>query len=290
MYITEKFMEDLIADYSHEFIEDELILIERQSVYAGPRIDLLFRDKLGRLLLVEIKKGTLSREHIGQVHEYYGAIKNKKPEENLELLVIANNIPTERKRFLEELGVNFKEISDETFLKVAEKYGRVSEIKESVLEKNIFQQPFSSRSGKMTINSLSGEKGLLFHCSFKQKDNITDAIGHLKKYEELYWSINRRIRTDNYSYPLTGLINMRKRIICKCEIRRIKEYEASDHLDSTKKPISWIERQKNNPEKYLVTLIITKIEPFDYETEELRDQNGKKIGRPTQSHRTILLP
>jgi hypothetical protein len=96
----------------------------------------------------------------------------------------------------------------------------------------------------MAINFQAGEKGLLFHCRFKYKSNIGDAIEHLKNNKELYWSVNRRIRPDHYSYPLIGLINMRKRIICKCEIGGIKKYEASDHLDPTKKPISWIESQK----------------------------------------------
>ncbi len=282
-------MEDLIAGYPHEFIEEGLTLIERQSVYGGPRIDLLFRDKFNRLLLVELKKGTLTREHVGQVHEYYGAIKNKKPGENLELMIIANNIPSERKRFLEEIGVNFKEISEERFLKVAEKYGKAIEFPENALGRQSIQPSSPSKIGNKIMSS---DIGILF-CS-KGEEHTRVGVEHLKTNKELYFSVGYPIKAEKFSYPLTGLIHISgpegSEVRYKCRIKDIRPYSPSDHTDMSKKPDIWIIKQRNAPRGFRTTMIIDAMESYTYETTQLRNLQGDTIKGPPQGYRPILLP
>jgi hypothetical protein len=47
------------------------------------RPDLIFETRTGQLLVVEIKKGTASREVIGQVYDYFGALKQEFPPDPL---------------------------------------------------------------------------------------------------------------------------------------------------------------------------------------------------------------
>ncbi|MCK4966477.1 DUF91 domain-containing protein [bacterium] len=121
--LKEKDMQYLIAKYPDEFIEDGLEIISTEYNVNRKRIDILFRDKYGRLLVIELKKGTLSREAIGQIIEYYGLLKDEKSGDNIEMMVIANNIPPERKEYLAKIGIELREISINKFISVAKKHG-----------------------------------------------------------------------------------------------------------------------------------------------------------------------
>ncbi len=267
MSISEKLMEDLIADYPHEFIEEGLSLIERQSVYCGRRIDLLFRDKFNRLLIVEIKRGTLTREDIGQIHEYYGIIKNERPRENLELMFIANVIPPERKRLLEDMGVNFKEISEDRFLKIMETYHKEIDLDET------------KTSSLRTEIASSNKIGMLF------TSINTDIPEEYKKYlqegnKELCWSINNDIDKNNYpSLPnLIGLINIKgKGIQYKCLITDIMRYDKSH---ANKKPATFREENLRDNAKFTNSIVMKKIVNFSYDWRELNKvKDGKRSKR-----------
>jgi RecB family endonuclease NucS len=43
------------------------------------RADLVFEDRLGRLLIIEVKLGKLKRDAIGQLYDYFGMMKVKYP-------------------------------------------------------------------------------------------------------------------------------------------------------------------------------------------------------------------
>jgi len=110
--MLEKDIENLIAGYPKEFFpKEEFLLLGQQHTIEGRRIDILFQDKFGRKIIVEVKRGILSREASGQVMEYYGLMKSKSPEDICELILCANVIPSERKLFLENAGIECKEVS-----------------------------------------------------------------------------------------------------------------------------------------------------------------------------------
>lgn len=115
--LTERDMEDAIAQNPKKYLgEDGLELIERQYRIGGYIFDLLFKDRHGAKLIVEIQKGTLDREHTYKILDYYDGFREEHPKEFIELMVLANRIPEERKKRLRSWGVEFHEIPESDFI------------------------------------------------------------------------------------------------------------------------------------------------------------------------------
>ena len=88
--MLEKDIENLIAGYPKEFFpKEEFLLLGQQHTIEGRRIDILFQDKFGRKIIVEVKRGILTREASGQVMEYYGLMKSQSPEAICDVLTNA---------------------------------------------------------------------------------------------------------------------------------------------------------------------------------------------------------
>ncbi|KPV64459.1 MAG: hypothetical protein AOA66_0150 [Candidatus Bathyarchaeota archaeon BA2] len=68
---SESDMEEIMAGHP-EIIEDGLTLLGRQVSLGHLRADLLFKDKFGDTLVVELKRGNIKRGHVGQIIEYSG--------------------------------------------------------------------------------------------------------------------------------------------------------------------------------------------------------------------------
>ncbi len=85
---------------------------ERYREYAiqGRRIDLLFKVA-GVRHIVELKRHTIGREDLGQVMEYYGLMRETLRAEDLRMILVAPNIPSFRRTYLEELGIRCLELS-----------------------------------------------------------------------------------------------------------------------------------------------------------------------------------
>jgi len=121
--MLEKDIENLIANHPDEFFPGEgFKLVAQQYVIDGRRLDLLFEDKHNRQVIVEIKRGILTREASGQIVEYYGLLKGSDENRNIELILCANVIPPERSRFLEQIGISCKELGILKLAEVAHKY------------------------------------------------------------------------------------------------------------------------------------------------------------------------
>ncbi len=121
--MLEKDIENLIVQHPSDFFPKEnLNLIGQQYTLKNRKIDILFEDKYGRYIVIEVKRGILSREASGQIIEYYGLLKNSNPDKNIELVVCANVIPAERRMFLENVGIDCKELSVGLITEIAKKY------------------------------------------------------------------------------------------------------------------------------------------------------------------------
>lgn len=107
----EKDMENAIVENPGKYLDEEgLKLISRQYRIGNYIFDLLFEDKYGSKIIVEIQRGTLDRNHTYKILDYYHEYKEGNPNSYVELFVIANIIPVERKRRLNDLGISYKEI------------------------------------------------------------------------------------------------------------------------------------------------------------------------------------
>ncbi len=122
--MLEKDIENLIAAHPDDIFPGEGFRLIGQQVQAdGRRLDILFEDKHRRRVIVEVKRGILSREASGQIAEYYGLLKNDDPDGNYELILCANVIPKERRTFLETIGISCREVGITQITELAKKYG-----------------------------------------------------------------------------------------------------------------------------------------------------------------------
>jgi predicted RNA-binding protein with PUA-like domain len=122
--MLEKDIENLIAKYPEEFFPNSKFALDGQQIRLGTcYADILFTDQYGRKIIIEVKRGILSRDASGQVIEYYGLLKQRDPYAVVELIVCANTIPPERRLFLENVGIECKELGISAIQKIADKYG-----------------------------------------------------------------------------------------------------------------------------------------------------------------------
>src|SRR3954466_4562177 len=113
--MTEREMEDLLWAYPESFLHEPLKQFQRQSASAVGRADLIFEDRIGRLLVIELKRDTLERGAIMQLVDYYGALKRQFPDKPIELMVIAARIPLERRLACEQYDIMPMEIPHKRF-------------------------------------------------------------------------------------------------------------------------------------------------------------------------------
>ena len=121
--MTEREMEDLLWNHPDKFLNEPLTQFRRQASSQVGRADLIFTDRLGRLLIIELKKGKLERGAIDQLLDYFGMLKRQFPETPVELMVMANNIPEERQLACERHDINCLAISEKKFREVATEVG-----------------------------------------------------------------------------------------------------------------------------------------------------------------------
>ena len=115
--LLEEDMENLIGSNPAKYLEEEgLDLLQRQYTVGNYRFDLLFQDRHGAKLIVEIQRGTLDRNHTYKILDYYDEYKSRNPKEFVELMVVANKITSERRNRLRSYGISFKEIPESVFL------------------------------------------------------------------------------------------------------------------------------------------------------------------------------
>lgn len=132
---SEKDMEDAIANTPERFLKrNDLKLLSRQYRIGNFRFDLLFKDGLQGILIVEIQKGTLDRNHSFKIVDYYNRYKNIRPDEKVEMIVVANVIPHERKQFFDKVGISYIEIHDEEIINYK---SEMSPIKEDIQNSNL---------------------------------------------------------------------------------------------------------------------------------------------------------
>lgn len=119
--MKEKEFENILERYP-ELIEDGLTIEGRQVAIGRRHIDLLFRDKYSQRLVVELKRGTILREHIGQVFEYEGDFLTA-DDPNVRVMLVGNRVPPNMRRSLEHHGFEWRELTIThllQFLKVKE--------------------------------------------------------------------------------------------------------------------------------------------------------------------------
>jgi len=117
--VNELEMQKLLWKYPKELLKEELKPFRWEMVGEVGRADLVFEERNGNLLIVEVKHGRLPRGAISQLRDYYGIVKNEFPDRAIELMAVANDIPRERKLACDRDNIEHREIAEVAFRKVA---------------------------------------------------------------------------------------------------------------------------------------------------------------------------
>lgn len=107
--ITEKEFEDILCKYP-ELIEPDLRLKDRQAHIYGRRMDIVFEDKFNRTLIIELKRGPIKDEHIGQILSYEGILLSSE-NPTIRVMLIGNRVPPNIRNSLDHHGIAWKEIT-----------------------------------------------------------------------------------------------------------------------------------------------------------------------------------
>lgn len=107
--LLEKDLEDIISKYP-DLIEEGLTLKGRQLTLYGRRMDLLFEDRFKRRLILELKKGPIKDQHIGQILSYEGMLLSA-DDPTIRIMLVGNRVPPNIQRSLDHHGIAWKEIT-----------------------------------------------------------------------------------------------------------------------------------------------------------------------------------
>jgi hypothetical protein len=121
--MVEREMQELLWRYPERFLNEPLKQFAWETSSDVGRADLVFEDRHGRLLIIEMKHGKLPRGAIDQLLDYFGMMKQRFPNRPVELMVVANSIPSERRLTCESRDIECREISEKTFRDVAVEVG-----------------------------------------------------------------------------------------------------------------------------------------------------------------------
>jgi hypothetical protein len=121
--MTEHDMEELLWKYPEKLLNEPLEPFRKQPSSQVGRADLIFKDRLGRFLVVEIKKGVLPRGAVNQLVDYYGMLKREFQNESVELMAVANSIPEDRAIACLKYDIEPREISEKRFVDIAREVG-----------------------------------------------------------------------------------------------------------------------------------------------------------------------
>jgi len=179
--LTEKIMEDAICNNPEKYLGEKGLKFISQQFRIGTYIfDLVFEDRHGAKVIVEVQKGTLDRYHTYKILDYYHEYKEQNPQEFIELMVVANSIPKERRKRLSDWGVDCKEIPESEFLEQSNIITQES----TEMHKNQ-----TSQVVKLNPETIGNPKMLLIN--FQKALNKCD-----KDIQDLFWYLEKE--TDHF--------------------------------------------------------------------------------------------
>jgi len=122
--MLEKHMESLIADYPDDFFPGKgFELRGRQKSFAGVgRFDLLFEDRHKTQILMELKAVPARYEVATQLAKYKDELHNR-GEKHILMWLVAPQVSNSVREFLDRIGIEYTEIHEAEFQRVAERHG-----------------------------------------------------------------------------------------------------------------------------------------------------------------------
>ena len=184
--MLEKDIENLIAQHPDIIFPNAGFRLVGQQIKLGKcRADIIFEDKHSRKIIVEVKRGILSRDASGQVMEYYGLLKTESPDSFVELILCANIIPPERKKFLETIGIECKELG----------INYLNQLADQVNYQFINARQTEQRQQATTISALPSADNIWMFQANPQRYDIMNALADDEIGDSIHWLVNQH-KTD----------------------------------------------------------------------------------------------
>ena len=147
--------------------------------------DVVFQDETGDTVIVEVKRGILSRDAVGQIMDYYGMLKRREPNRNIRLMLVANVIPRERIVYLKEIGISCVEIPVSMIWDTARKYSyRFLDAEKPELRKR-----YKETARKLDAKVGLGESRVWIFQANPRRYDILNALAD--EFEEDVWTVNQ---------------------------------------------------------------------------------------------------
>jgi hypothetical protein len=227
--MNERQFEDIIERYP-ELLEAGLILKGRQVSIKGKFIDLLFEDRHGQKLIVELKVGPIKRDHIGQVMDYEGHLLFP-DDPTVRIMLVGNRVPNNFRQSLDYHGVEWREFAyvqlinflkekgDTNFLSYfsdSETKGVQHRRKKEIKSKNVVSAEKwvingisieNEEKARNLFKKIKGEKVLNFLKTLMGSLNEKMEICRAVKHEFKYWPPDGR-RCSIYIRPFSNKIDI----------------------------------------------------------------------------------
>ena len=275
----------------------------RQVEFKGRRFDLLFRDRLGYTLVVELKKGFVKREHVGQLIEYYGVV-NERGEERVRVMLVGSVIPLNLQRGMDGHGIEYRQLNDGDYVEFLK--GKDPELLESLQKKR--SQPIivlKKPTEYVHIKPIGKRIGILWSHNERTFPRWLEQVAEgIKRQGYMWWSVGWKINPDQFIFPLIGYIwrTAVGNVTHSAVIERIEnnpDEELAREVDRNRTEVFGIPRNPASPlTKYLsgqrksLTLLklieLTEL-PTPRQLKDFRLLNGDVITRPPQGCFRILL-
>jgi len=121
--MTEHEMEELIATYPKDFFpRKDMVLKGRQGSFSGVgRFDLWFEDEHGTNVLMELKARPAKYQDADQLAKYWKALEDA-GKGSILMWLVATDIPAQVREFLDRVGIEYTEIHEGEYRRVAAKH------------------------------------------------------------------------------------------------------------------------------------------------------------------------
>lgn len=107
MYFTEEHLRRVLKKMPWEIEEGLRIIGEEVEIPPG-KVDLLARDREGRLVVIELKKGRIGRNEVLQLERYARHYRRGDPE--VRAVIVGQSITPEAEIIAKNLGIEFKQL------------------------------------------------------------------------------------------------------------------------------------------------------------------------------------
>ena len=122
--MLERDMEEMIARFPEDFFPGHgFVLTGRQQAFSGiGRFDLMFTDRFQTKVLMELKAVTAKYENASQLAKYKEALEAL-GENDVLMWLVAPTVPNAVREFLDRIGIEYTEVHEVQFRRVAERRG-----------------------------------------------------------------------------------------------------------------------------------------------------------------------